>query len=1598
MAEVKFKFVGDDSELRRKLANLSKIQSEMTEKFSKDLHETLSSTKYNVFRDITKEAASAAIQTDRLNKIAANKGIVNAKLEQIESIRRLREERSKEISNLITLKQIESEARTVLAEKKLITESLTQSEKALHNEYLKTGKDLNAYTLKLKEQAEERRKATQDERDAEKALKASEKARRDAEREAAKQAKETEKRKKQLEQESSEYYKLNKALGAVRKETKDVLAEMFRMERQGHANTIGYQALKKKSEDLTKQTLYLDKGIKKIDATLGLHQRNVGNYGSAIELLGPQFESINQKLSLFGTSIDELSQKGGFNSLLASVTNLGKGLVAFITTPVGMALTALGSLFALFQANKQTVIDFDAGVKNVAKTTGIAGQELSGFGEAVVELSMKLQVVSTDKLLEYATIAGQLGVKGRSDILAFSESLAMLETASNISGEEGGAQIARMLTLVDGGVHNVKAFGDEIVNLGNNFAATEKEILENATQISQNVGVYKIGRQEVLAFATATKAVGLEAELVGSTFSRTLGEFEKTLRTGKGVADLLKVIGGNQEDLQRKFRQDAAGVFVDYVRGLNNIQQSGGSVNEALERTGIIAVRDQRVISSLATNGFDVLTGALDNVRDANGAMLTEFENGASKLEQQSKRMSIAWDNFVLSIENGEGVIAGVFLRLVDGASILLDTINKAFNPTSLDEFTTRLFDLKAADKIREINLAMREGTGTVGKLSSTDLSKSTQKQINELAKETESSLKSVTNALNLYNEAVKSGELKDGGKNNIADIESTQKALSSKLYQLNLFRKEEKTLNQKIDFEKTEAEKKKAERAQRTFDKQREQSRQAVERQRSLQAQIDALSEQSTRKQLSRDEEELASITDKYKKIREEVDKFYRDPKNKGQRVDTGKLASAERFEINEATTRQGTRELTKQLSEQREIYTAYNSYVEQNGIEAAEKMFGKQAELAREYRSTLEKEYTAITTLQRSASAMAFTGIDVKLTQAQEERAKALREMLDALDKEDQSKARAKYAEALQLAKTFGEQELAIRKKYNDALAQLGKDATDEQRAALKRVLQDDLEALVESSPEFRKVMENIDKSSQVMLGNAFRTGKETVFKLIDGMADATKEQRGELKKLFGKFFDDGAKNADLGNMQAITGMADGFAELIGQSLQFGDNLEKGVDSIDTMLRTVGQLASALGKMTGSAKMEGIGQGFGYFSAAMQVGNMISQMANQRRDSENRAVQEKIELQNDRQLRATEAITKALQMQLEIINEIYGAERLEKYATSLDTIKKNWKDINDQLSGRYMLTANDDFTNSILSRLNNGETQKQIQKSFSVASAEYYKVAKIFDNLWQFDKLEKLPDDITKAREELARLQNQANLGNVDDYTQKLIDQLQAQIDLFDETMNKLREERTGNTFSSLLSDVASLFLNEGENAGQAWADGFDKTLENYMMQKFSRDFLQKKMQGWYDMMDQFAQSGDGIDKAERDQLSSEWEKIREQGQKRLDDMKNILGMAGQDSTSSLKADSGIRGITEQTANRLESEFGGMRLAQLELLQLTKTNGANYLEIANSHLTELIAIQHNTYRTANNTDRLANIETAIVSLNNKVSSSDAARRGAGL
>lgn len=433
----------------------------------------------------------------------------------------------------------------------------------------------------------------------------------------------------------------------------------------------------KSGQLLETQTREIYEEMNRLQKATGKHTLQVGNYGIATENLHPILGRVNMGLSSMGTSLDALGKADKpFKVLSNAVVNFGKATMTFMLSPIGLAITAIGALFYLIMANKDTVLEFNNALIDVGKTANLSGDDLRGLGQDVVDLSRKLKVIGTPALLEYAKVAGQLGVKGRENILAFTESLAKLETATDISGDEGASNIARLLTLTDGGVENVAEFGDEIVNLGNNFAATENEILTNATAIAQNAAQYGIGRKTVLAYATATKAVGLEAELTGSTIGRTLGLMEKAIRTGKGINEIANVTGQSIEDLKKQFSEDPASVFTNFISGLNEVNEAGGSVNEQLENIGITSIRDQRVISSLATAGFDVLKGSIDEVNNSAGSLDKEFGAAASKLDAQLSRVGIAWDNLVLTIEDGEGVFsrvaaffAGVFADYLDNLS-----------------------------------------------------------------------------------------------------------------------------------------------------------------------------------------------------------------------------------------------------------------------------------------------------------------------------------------------------------------------------------------------------------------------------------------------------------------------------------------------------------------------------------------------------------------------------------------------------------------------------------------------------------------------------------------------------------------------------------------------------------------------------------------------------------------------------------------------------------------------------------------------------------------------------------------------------------------
>lgn len=1637
MADLRYKVVVDDDEAKRKISELLKGSG------------VSASGMGDGSGDVKKSTTAVRQLTDEQKKLKA------AQLENIESIRRLREERSKEISDLNVLKQLEQDAKTVLAEKKAATEGLTQTEKELNIQYKQGQIELQAYNKELKQQAEERRKANAEERAAEKILRDAEKARKDAEREAEKQRKAAEKRRKELEKENSAYYQLNKALNNVRKESKDVLAEMFKLEGEGKKTSAAYQELANKARGLVAQTQYLDKGIKNIDASLGLHQRNVGNYADALDNIIPIVGRVNSQLAMFGTSIDELAGKPGiFKEIGAGIINAGKGILKFLVSPLGIAIVVLTALYKLFQANKQTVIDFNDGLLNVSKTTGLTGSALQSFSDDIISLSRSLKTVSTDKLLEYASVAGQLGVKGSQNILAFSEALAKLETASDISGEEGASQIARLLQLTDGGVQNIRAFGDEIVKLGNNFPATESEILANATRIAQSTGIYKLGRQEILAYATATKSVGVEAELVGSSLGRTLGTLEGAIRTGKGLSTVLKLVGGTQAELSARFRQDASGVLMDFISGLNRTGTAAEDFNKNLSAVGITAQRDRDVIGSLASKGYAVLADAMDQVKDANGSMDAEFGTAAEKLVNQTQRIGIAWDNLVLSIENGQGrigkasvAVIGFIADVIDGMSTnslasdkLVDSYLKLENQTKYTEDAVKPL-LKRYDELKsKTNLNKEEHTelrdiiqkvatlipsaitefNKYGEIIDINKSKITQfndaqkqlvKDMNistrnalgeeraELKRQRDQLVSIQNNSLNKQkgtsfisklfglgqNEqdrlkgiedrtqriAILTDKLKTNmqrtkdlggnllpedaaflakftvsdaskttGNNNQEEVvkknkEYWEKIVSDTQEAIDALDVSEKgsdiwnSLSKKLAEAQKNVDKyslNKDSAASRSAGRVAEQTRQATERQRSLQLEIDKINETASRNQLSRDESEVASVKDKYAKIKEEVRKFYSDPKNKGLRVDMGGLQRSENFEVAEATTRQDTKILTESLTVQKQLLDEYNAYAEQTSIEEADKRYAGQLASFKGYKERLQKEYMDLITLETTSASGNFQGSSVKLTQAQEERAKALRLLLDALDKEERDRTNKRFVDALKLASDYDAQLIEVQKKYQQALIDLGADATEERKAQLKKGLLEETSAIVSANIRQKVEWDKTFSTLQFMSKKATNSVLDDIQKRVDAEFKAGKLTKQEYDQMSREIGSAKSNNNITKSWVASTGALDRYRESV---KKYGkDSIEAKQAQSEMFTALADDLAKAqhiVGLLGDSLSQLGIG-GDSLQNTVNQIGNLVGGMGE---------LAAGIAIGNP--ISIISGSIKTLTSALDFFNtkDKKLQKQIDAYKTQLDSLGKAYDTLQRRISN-------------------------------SVGENYYSDSDKAIANL---KEQQRILADMAKAEEDKKKTDKEKVRGYYDE-----IDSINKQIEDIQKSITENLVQTTFKDLSASLADALVTAFEAGESAVDSLDETFDKFIKNALVNSLKLKMIEPIVNDMVNQLADYMKSNNNtltgfnfsVWKDKIDGAGTEFTKTLEEAYKQLGLSKDGFGGSG------LKG-SIQREVTEAT----QSENNGLLRSQTELLKRSfdesKSQGVTMgkqLAVAMDQLTALNAIQVNTGETVKRLD----------------------------
>lgn len=300
----------------------------------------------------------------------------------------------------------------------------------------------------------------------------------------------------------------------------------------------------------------------------------------------------------------------------------------------GGTLTAFGAaaLGGLGLATK-AAMDWESSWAGVQKTVDGTAPQMAALEEGLRGLARELPA-SHQEIAAVAEAAGQLGIE-TPNILGFTRTMIDMGEATNLSAEEAAVSLSRFMNITQTSQGDVGKLGASVVGLGNNFATTEREIVDMSMRIAGAGEQAGLTEGEIFGMATALSSVGIEAEAGGTAISRTMKRIGMEVDTGGDKLDTFaQVAGMSAEQFSTAWREDPAAAMDAFVTGLSNTEQMGMSTNEVLSELGITAIRESDSLLRLSAAGT--------TLGDAMAMGNAEFDKGSALIEEASKRYETA--------------------------------------------------------------------------------------------------------------------------------------------------------------------------------------------------------------------------------------------------------------------------------------------------------------------------------------------------------------------------------------------------------------------------------------------------------------------------------------------------------------------------------------------------------------------------------------------------------------------------------------------------------------------------------------------------------------------------------------------------------------------------------------------------------------------------------------------------------------------------------------------------------------------------------------------------------------------------------------------
>lgn len=393
-----------------------------------------------------------------------------------------------------------------------------------------------------------------------------------------------------------------------------------------NAENKNVTAIKKKNNELTAAEVKLEtynKRIKEIEIQLNNTGKKMEEWGEKVEKSGQKIEKAGKKLSAFSTATA--------TALVASA----KSAIDFEDAFAGVEKTVDGT--------EEQMEELKQGIRNMAKEIPSTTTEISAVAEA----------------------AGQLGIKTE-DILSFTKVMIDLGNSTNISAEEAASSLAKFANITNMSAKDYDKLGSVIVDLGNNFATTEADIVAMAQNLASAGTQVGMSQSDIIALATALSSVGLEAQAGGTAFSKALVQMQLAVETNSdSLKDWADVAGMSVDDFAKLFKEDATSALEAFIKGLS---ECGGETKSAIKVLDDMGITETRMRDALlrSANASETFTSAIEMGNEA-------WEDNTALTNEANKRYETLKSKITMAVSKLKDMAITLGNKLMPSIEKVLD-------------------------------------------------------------------------------------------------------------------------------------------------------------------------------------------------------------------------------------------------------------------------------------------------------------------------------------------------------------------------------------------------------------------------------------------------------------------------------------------------------------------------------------------------------------------------------------------------------------------------------------------------------------------------------------------------------------------------------------------------------------------------------------------------------------------------------------------------------------------------------------------------------------------------------------------------------------